>query len=499
MGNRTILLLVVIAVAAWFLYEPVVDRFFTDTSLRVSEFPSPFPEEEISLHVETKRLDIALSPYGGRIRSARLKDFTDKNGEPVELVSSLLKSRGGIRVEIPGEGEDLDDGLYRFSRDADRIDFVRENPCGLEVRKSYYPLGASALAFRLQLTNRSGERLSFPGGYRIIPFYGIGQDDEKEWKHLRVVWKEKGHEGVRREKAGKVKKTVRTENGVVWMGLQNRYFAQVLVPLDQKLQASIHPLGERQVYAVLQASPLTLEPGQSVETTFLFYLGPLVEEELQGYYSGLEEIVDYGTFDFLGRAVVVLLRSIHAYVANYGVCLILLAFVLRILLFPVTQYNLRSLREMPRILEEIYLIEEKEQDPERAAAKIRPLREKQIRAMVGSFLPLAIQIPLFLALYEALNRSIDLRKAGFVFWVSDLSVRDPYFLLPLLMGLAMILQQRLTAANPGEDLTWLWMPLGFALLFSFFPAGLVLFWLVDSLFSVAQLAWIASKNEGRGG
>ncbi|NOY53303.1 MAG: membrane protein insertase YidC [Deltaproteobacteria bacterium] len=493
MSNRTILLLVIIAAAAWFLYEPVMDRYFTDTSLRVSEPLSPFSGDQPSSHLETKRLDVTLASYGGRILSVRLKKFVGSDGKPVELISGLLKSRGGIRIEIPGE-EGLDDGLYHFSRDGHGVVFFRQAPSGLEVRKSYSPLGNSALAFRLQLVNRSGKRISLPGGYRIIPFYGIGLDGENGRKYLKVVWKEEGGDEVYREKAAKVKEPVRTEKAVAWMGLQNRYFAQVIVPLNRKLPASLLPLGDRQVYAVLQAPSVILDPGRSVETTFLFYFGPLSEKNLKGYYPGLEAIVDYGTFDFLGRAVVVLLHWIHGYTANYGVCLILLAFVLRVLLFPVTQYNLRSLREMPRILDSIYSIEEEEKDPDRAAELTRPLRKKQIRAMAGSFLPLAIQIPLFLALYEALNRSIDLRRAGFIFWVKDLSVRDPYFLLPLLMGLAMILQQRLTSANPGEDHTWLYMPLGFALLFSFFPAGLVLFWLVDSLFSVVQLAWISTSK-----
>jgi len=496
MGNRTILLLAVIVVAAWFLYEPVMDRYFTDTSLQVTDSPSPLQSEETTLHVETERLDISLAPYGCRILSVRLKNFTDSDGKSVELVSGLLKSRGGIRVEIPGEGDGLDDGLYRFSRDQDRVDFVRESPSGLEVRKSYYPLGKSALAFRLQLTNRSVKDLALPQGYRIIPFYGVGLDDEKGWKHLRVVWKEEVDAEVHREKTKTVKDTIRSGNAVAWVGLQNRYFAQVFVSLGQKMKASFHPLGARQVYAVLQSPSLILAPGGSMEAAFLLYLGPLVDKELQGYYPGLEKMVDYGTFDFLGRAVVVLLRWIHGYAANYGVCLILLAFLLRVFLFPVTQYNLRSLREMPRILEQIYLIEEEEEDPDRAAERTQPLRKKQVRAMIGSFLPLAIQVPLFLALYEALNRSIDLRQAGFIFWVNDLSVRDPYFLLPLLMGLAMILQQRLTAVKPAEDFTWLYLPAGFALLFSFFPAGLVLFWLVDTLFSVAQLGWIAVRRKG---
>jgi len=109
--------------------------------------------------------------------------------------------------------------------------------------------------------------------------------------------------------------------------------------------------------------------------------------------------------------------------------------------------------------------------------------------------PLAIQIPIFFALYQALDSSLELRKAAFLFWVKDLSVMDPFFILPMLMGLAMILQQRLTAVSPQSDRTWIWMPVGFALLFAFFPAGLVLFWLTDTLFSVGQLAWITARAE----
>ncbi|MDX1764225.1 MAG: YidC/Oxa1 family membrane protein insertase, partial [bacterium] len=95
------------------------------------------------------------------------------------------------------------------------------------------------------------------------------------------------------------------------------------------------------------------------------------------------------------------------------------------------------------------------------------------------------------ALYQALHSSLELRQVGLLWWIKDLSVRDSYFLLPALMGAAMILQQRLTGVNPGDDKTWIWMPLGFALLFAFFPAGLVLFWLADTLLSVGQLSWIA--------
>jgi len=151
---------------------------------------------------------------------------------------------------------------------------------------------------------------------------------------------------------------------------------------------------------------------------------------------------------------------------------------------------------MPRLLEQIHTIEDEPGTPhEEAAVRLKPLRRQYVRALLGSFLPLAIQIPIFFALYQALDSSLELRKAAFLFWVKDLSVMDPFFILPMLMGLAMILQQRLTAVSPQSDRTWIWMPVGFALLFAFFPAGLVLFWLTDTLFSVGQLAWITARAE----
>jgi YidC/Oxa1 family membrane protein insertase len=224
----------------------------------------------------------------------------------------------------------------------------------------------------------------------------------------------------------------------------------------------------------------------------------LIPEELKAHHGGLGALIDYGTFDFLGRAVQAVVRWIHGAVGSYGLSLIFLAMLLRLLLFPVTQFNLKSLRELPRLLQQMDAIEdEEEEDPERAAVRLQPLRKRQVLAMIGSFAPLVIQIPVFLALYQVLNTSIALRNAGFGPWITDLSMRDPLFLLPLLMGAAMIVQQRLTVANPKENRTWFWMPAGFALLFSFFPAGLVLFWLADSVLSVAQLAWIACREPGR--
>ncbi len=499
MKTKTVLFIVVLASLGYLLYDPVMDRFFTDHSLKVSEGPQLPDEVFQTVHLRTDGVDLALSRYGGRIISARLLDYQTKNGNPVELISGLLKTRSGVRIELPGVLDDPDDTLYTYQTNGPEEIFARVLRNGLELHKSYRPKGRYAVEFRFTLTNRGKREIFFPEGCRLIPFYGIHPENEKESGTLQVAWKSRLGEKVRREKAGKIRKPFGSKGPVEWVGLENRYFTQIFLPLSGSVQARFFPLGRRQVYCTLSSSPFLLRPGENYEEAGLLYLGPLDEEALRSCFAGLERIVDYGTFEFLGKGILLILRWLHGYVINYGLCLILLALVLRVLLFPVTQYNLRSLREMPAILQEIYDIEEEDKaDPKRAEERIRPLRKRQMHAVIGSFLPLVVQIPVFLALYQALNNSIDLRRAAFFLWITDLSVRDPFFLLPLLMGGAMVLQQRLTSSNPGRDRTWIWIPVGFSLLFAFFPSGLVLFWFSDSLFSVGQLLWIAGgQKEGR--
>ncbi len=496
MKQHGLLIFSVILLVGYFLYEPVMEHFFTDDSLRVAEFSTAVAPSSELLNLTTAGLELSLSPQGGRIVSARLKEFQEDTGEAVELISGLLATRSGMHIEFPGLTTQPDEQHYKQQQDTTAILFTGALTNGLQIEKSYRTTDRYGINFTIRLTNAGPAALDFPEGYRLVPFYGILPTDPESTDHLRAAWLITDQSKAEIEKTKKIDEPLTAANNVAWAALKNRYFTQIAAPLNGQETASFHALGQGQAYAVLSAPSFTLAPGQVLERSYLLYMGPLIEKHLRTYGRNFETILNHGTFDLLSRGVLFALRWIHQFVANYGLCLILLTVALRILLLPLAHYNLKSLRDMPRIMDRIHAIEDDENLlPEEAAAKIQPLRRQHIRAMVGSFLPLAIQVPIFLALYQALDTSLELRMAEFVFWIQDLSAKDPFFILPLLMGLAMIFQQRLTTVSPESNRTWIWMPVGFALLFSFFPAGLVLFWLTDTLCSVGQLAWITFRPE----
>ncbi len=289
-------------------------------------------------------------------------------------------------------------------------------------------------------------------------------------------------------------KPVAHGEGLKWTSLQSKHFIAALIPRSGAGGAEVRLLGQTDVLSEY-AAIVPLSRGREVEAAFDVYAGPKALDHLERLGVGLEDSLDYGMFAFIAKPLMSILRALHAVAGNWGVAIILLTILVKIVFYPLTHVSMRNMKEMqklqPRIaqLREIY----KEDKTKLNEQTMSLYKEHKVNPMMGC-LPMLIQIPVFFGLYEALLVSIELRNAPFFGWVQDLSVQDPYHVYTILMGASMFLQQKMTpmAGDPTQAKMMMFMPIIFTGMFVFYPVpvGLVIYWLVNNLLSIAQQFYV---------
>lgn len=282
--------------------------------------------------------------------------------------------------------------------------------------------------------------------------------------------------------------------GLKWTSLQSKHFITALVPRSGAGGAEIRLLGQTDKFSEY-AAIVPLSEGADVEAVFDVYAGPKAVEHLARLNVRLEDSLDYGMFAFIAKPLMSVLRAFHAVSGNWGVAIILLTILVKIVFYPLTHVSMRNMKEMqklqPRIMQlrEIYKDDKSKLNEQTMAL----YKEHKVNPMMGC-LPMLIQIPVFFGLYEALLVSIELRDAPFFGWVTDLSVQDPYHIYTILMGASMFLQQKMmpTAGDPTQAKMMMFMPIIFTGMFIFYPVpvGLVIYWLVNNLLSIAQQFYV---------
>jgi YidC/Oxa1 family membrane protein insertase len=234
-------------------------------------------------------------------------------------------------------------------------------------------------------------------------------------------------------------------------------------------------------------------------TTTLF-IGPKLQKHLRAARSGLELSVDFGKLSFLAAPLFWLLENIYDYVGNWGLAIILVTVLIKIVFFRLTESSGKSMARMRELQPRIKAIQDRYENDKQAQGKatMELYQKEKVNPMAGC-LPMLIQIPFFIAFYWVLLESVEIRQAPFFLWLDDLSSRDPYFVLPILMGLGMWFQQKLNPAppDPTQAKVMAVLPIMFTGLFAWFPSGLVLYWLTNSLLSIAQ-QWRINKRIEKG-
>jgi YidC/Oxa1 family membrane protein insertase len=280
-----------------------------------------------------------------------------------------------------------------------------------------------------------------------------------------------------------------------WLaGIQHHFLAAAVPPPEEAVALQAAMRGSQYVLTAL-GSPREVAPGASLEYPLELFVGPKVQDQLSETADQLELTVDYGVLTVLAQPLFWLLARVHGLVGNWGWAIVLVTLLIKLAFYKLTQASGRSMAKMRKVQPRLKALQDRYKDDRQALsqAMMKLYKEEKINPAAGC-LPILIQMPFFFAFYWVLIESVEIRQAPFMLWINDLSVRDPYFVLPALMMGAMLLQTHLNPAppDPVQARVMKIMPLVFGVMFAFFPAGLVLYWLTNTGLSILQ-QWRINK------
>jgi YidC/Oxa1 family membrane protein insertase len=373
------------------------------------------------------------------------------------------QGRNGLEIEK----------TYRFHRNSYAVDV------SLRVRNA--GAGAAAVYAYFQLTHDGkpeGNRNSVAETFGAQSFTGFAvYSDERKFEKVHPADLDKG-------KADYVKQA---KDG--WLAMVQHYFvAAWLAP--QGLQRE-YAMEKRQdgSYAARLLVPVSVAPGSDAQVTVPLYAGPQEKRRLEAAAPGLDLVVDYGWLAIIAWPLFWLLEKFHALSGNWGVAIILLTVLIKLIFFPLSAASYKSMAKMKLVTPRLTKIRETyAQDRQKMNQAMMELYKTEKINPLGGCFPILVQIPVFIALYWVLLAAIELRHAPFILWIKDLAALDPYFVLPILMTATMVVQTKLNPVppDPVQAQVMKYMPYVFSIFFFFFPAGLVLYWLVNNILSILQ-------------
>ncbi len=474
------------------------------------------------VHVKTEHLIVDIALKGGDIRRVALPTYpvsTDKPDTPVQLLddrgetyiaqSGLIPasaSSGGGRERAPDHYANYAayQSNYTMQQDDEtlRVPLVWESRDGVRVTKAFvFHADSFHVDIEYKVENRS-DTLWEGRQYQQIR-HGPEQNDGNN-AFIRTftgfAYYDESFNKVKFDKLEKESLSQTIEGG--WVASLEHYFISAWIPDQQKRHlyySKTIDSGLVPNYIIgVTSTPMSVAPGQSGVLGTRFYAGPKIQENLEELATGLDLTVDYGIFSFISRPLFEALQFSHSLTGNWGFAIILVTILIKLVFYYPSKVSYQSMAKMralqPRMQE---LKERYADDKSQMNQALMDMYKKEKVNPLGGCLPILIQIPVFIALYWVLIESVELRQAPFILWIDDLSVRDPYFVLPLIMGASMFIQQYLNPAplDPIQQKVMMVLPVVFTVFFMFFPAGLVLYWVVNNTLSIAQQWQITRKVE----
>ncbi|MEA2013772.1 MAG: membrane protein insertase YidC [Thermodesulfobacteriota bacterium] len=484
---------------------PVIDR---QKSLTKKEGDTDTGKNII---VEGPMYSAIFNSRGAGLKSFKLKAFRNdmsKNSPLVELVNAGESTDYPLTITFPESSIDIPADVI-FESDTDYLDFTDATgakdlvfswsyPGEVKVDKIYtfYP-DKYAFDLETRFTNLSDDTIRENA---LLSWTRHVDPSEKVNRY--------SHEGpisyvkdkVVSEKVKKLDAQKFSGPDVSWGGFETKYFIAAMIPEQPSLTNFIASRDSRNMVSTsLQGPKNIIPPGQSGSFRYVLYVGPKEYSRLQTQNVGLENSIDFGSWvKWLAIPLLKALKWIDKYVHNYGIAIILLTILVKLIFWPLGNMSYKSMRGMQKLQPQMKQLQEKHKGDKAKLqqATMALYKANKVNPMSGC-LPMLLQLPVFFGLYRALLYSIELRHAPFMFWIQDLSAKDPYYITPIVMGATMFLQQKMSPQPGGNEMQakmMLWMPVIFTFLFLNFPSGLVIYWLFNNVLSIGQQYYINTKN-----
>lgn len=483
--------------------------------------PAIATNKERVIQVYTDVLQVAIDLEGGDIIELELPKYPARIDTPE--VPFVLLEDNSTRVYVAQSGLIGADGIdrngrplyatassiYKLQDDEDNlvIDLYWETEEGVKVTKRFsFTRGDYLIGVDYLVDNESDSRwqanmfgqlkrdsspapsASSSGGMGLAPFLGAATTQPDD-HFTKFTFDDMQEEPFKETLPGG------------WIAMIQHYFLSAWIPNpDQNHTYSTRTTRSGFNIAGFTSPALVLDPGEQGEIGAQFYAGPKDQYRLKEISPYLDLSVDYGWLWWIAQPLFWLLTKIHALVGNWGVAIILLTVLIKAVFFKLSATSYKSMANMRRVQPKMQEIREQyaEDKQKQSQAMMELYRKEKINPM-GGCLPILVQMPVFIALYWVLMESVELRQAPFFLWIDDLSVMDPYFVLPLMMGASMYFMQKLNPPppDPMQAKIMQWLPVVFTFFFLWFPAGLVLYWVVNNLLSMAQQYVITRQIEGQ--
>lgn len=476
------------------------------------------PSSDVSqlIKVVTDKYDIHINPIGGDVVYAGLREYDEtlKSKKPFVLLENnanrVYVAQSGL---IGKDGIDTAEGRAQYTSPSQQY-VMRPEDKTLSVPLTYIKDG---LTITKTYTFTQGQ-------YPISVSYNINNATTKDWQgQLYNQLKRdgssdpglvgKGMMGVATYLGGawgvpdspytKLKfgnfsdDELKVTSDKGWIGIVQHYFVSAWVPEGYQAHFYSHESKNEHIIG-FSSNPVEVASGKQLTLTSTLYTGPKVQSNLKPLAEGLEQTVDYGLFWPISKFLFWILESVHKIIGNWGWAIIILTLIVKIALMPISNKSYYSMAKMRAIAPRLQALKDDFGDDRMRMSQemMKIYKEEQVNPMAGC-LPIFLQMPIFLGLYWCLVESVELRHAPWMGWIKDLSAMDPYFILPILMGAAMYFQQALNPqpTDPMQAKVLKFMPIIFTAFMLFFPAGLVLYWTVNNVFSMAQQYFINKKVE----